>query len=452
MRSFVRLMLAALAVAALWATLVVVGSLQGWGHARLAPPDDARAFVEAATEYIRTNHRGNIGFTLLVDGHPYDGYFDSPGAPVDANTRFQVASLSKWVTAWGVMALVDADRLDLDAPIGKYLKRWRLPDSEYGNDGVTARRLLSHTAGLTDGLGYAGFPPGADPQSIEASLTQAADASPGANGRVRVGIPPGSRWEYSGGGYTLLQLLIEEISGVPFETYMEATVLQPLGMNRSTFLLAGNPSADVAEFYDADGRPATHYRFTSLAATSLYTTTADLTRFLQAHLASPDGTPPGRGVLKPATVDQMRKPHATKFGADIWGLGVMLFAPNNRGGFIIGHDGSNEPAINTTARLDPATGDGIVILETGNPLLATRLAGEWVFWHTGNIDFLLVTMNASKMGKIVVGGWIVVLLATIVWGWRTRSRPARANRAGSKSAPEERYGPSGPVDDANQAT
>lgn len=60
----------------------------------------------------------------------------------------------------------------------------------------------------------------------------------------------------------------------------------------------------------------------------------------------------------------------------------MLYAANNSGDFIVGHDGSNEPAINTAARLDPATGDGIVILETGNPLLTTEIAGEWVFRKT----------------------------------------------------------------------
>jgi CubicO group peptidase (beta-lactamase class C family) len=86
------------------------------------------------------------------------------------------------------MTLVEDGRLDLDTPVQTYLTRWSLPESEFGNDGVTVRRLLSHTAGLTDGLGYAGFAPGIEVQALTDSLTRAADASPGADGRVLVGV------------------------------------------------------------------------------------------------------------------------------------------------------------------------------------------------------------------------------------------------------------------------
>ena len=93
--------------------------------------------------------------------------------------------MSKWVTAWGVLTLVEAGKLDLDKPVSTYLTRWKLPPGAFPNDGVTVRRLLSHMAGLTDGLGYAGFKPGVPLQRLEDSLTRAADASPGADGAVR---------------------------------------------------------------------------------------------------------------------------------------------------------------------------------------------------------------------------------------------------------------------------
>lgn len=79
-------------------------------------------------------------------------------------------------------------------------------------------------------------------------------------------------------------------------------------------------------------------------------------------------------------IAEMWRPHASKFGQDIWGLGTILYASNNEGGFVVGHDCNDEPAIDTAAHLNPATGNGIVILETGRPLLATERAGEWVFW------------------------------------------------------------------------
>ena len=114
----------------------------------------------------------------------------------------------------------------------------------------------------------------------------------------------------------------------------------------------------------------------------------------------------------------MRRPHGREYGADIWGLGVMLYAPNNAGRFIIGHDGDNEPAINTAARLDPESGDGIVVLETGTPALATRLAGEWVFWRTGHVDTLTVVMEARRTLTILVAGWAVILALGLIAGWR----------------------------------
>jgi CubicO group peptidase (beta-lactamase class C family) len=414
---------------AAWSALAFAGTIYGWWHRALAPSGDTRAFAEAVVGALDTKNRGNVVFTLIENGEPIREYAASIGAPVDRDTLFQVASLSKWITAWGVMTLVEAGKLDLDTPVSTYLTRWKLPDSEFGNDGVTVRRLLSHTAGLTDGLGYGGFPPGTPVQSLEDSLTHASDASPGRDGSVRVGVAPGTEWRYSGGGYTLLQLLIEEVTGEPFERYMKRAVFEPLGMNRSTFSVTDD-TPNVATFYDLDGSEATHYRFTALAAASLYTTALDVTRFIQVHVASPSGEPPGRGVLTPATLEAMREPQASQLGIEIWGLGTVLYAPNGAGTFIIGHDGNNEPAINTAARLDPSTGDGIVVLETGTHLLASEIAGEWVFWKTGMLDVIAFTVAAGKMVWIVIGGWIAILIAVAVIVWRRRGAARAAATVG----------------------
>ncbi|MBL8642606.1 MAG: beta-lactamase family protein [Rhodospirillaceae bacterium] len=413
----------ALSLAA-WVGLVLAGLLNGWGRTAIAPQDDVRAFMSAASGKIVAESRGNAVFTLIDGGRVHGEYFSSVGRPVDQDTLFQVASLGKWITAWGVMTLVESGRIDLDAPVSRYLTRWTLPPSAFNNEGVTVRRLLSHTAGLTDGLGYAGFAPGAEIQTLEQSLTRADDASPGARGAVQVGAEPGRGWIYSGGGYTLLQLIIEETSGEPFNAYMRRAVLQPLGMARSTFERPEGEDANVAEFFDEHGGQATHYQFTAKAATSLYTSAADLTRFIQAHLAGPDGTLPGRGVLRPETLADMRRPHAAQYGAEIWGLGVILYAPNNAGGFIVGHDGSNAPAINTAARFDPATGDGIVLLETGNSLLATQIAGDWVFWRTGNVDLLDVTAQFPRTLLILAVGALLIVVAGFVAAWLLRRRDA----------------------------
>ena len=147
-------------------------------------------------------------------------------------------------------------------------------------------------------------------------------------------------------------------------------------------------------------------------------------RFIAAHLSGPAGEAPGRGVLSPDTLALMRKPQATRGGVEIWGLGTMLYAPNGAGDFVFGHDGNNEPAINTAVRLDPASGDAIVILETGNKLLATELAGEWVFWKTGMLDFLAFTLATGSMLRLVVIGWVAIVLAAVLTVWRRRRAAA----------------------------
>lgn len=401
--------IAALALAGLlvWTGLVGAAAIYGWGRSPLAPRGDAQAFLQAAAAKLDGENPGNGAIALIENGRVVGTHFQSRGDhAVDGDSLFQVASLSKWITAWGVMTLVEQGKLDLDAPVSAYLTRWRLPDSDFDNDQVTVRRLLSHTAGLTDGLGYAGFEPGQPIDTLEQSLTRATDASPGRDGVVRVGAEPGSEWRYSGGGYTLLQLIIEEVSGEPFNEYMRRAVLAPLGMTNSTYVLDETARTRVAPIFGEDGALATHYTFTATGAASLYTSANDLSRFLQAQTD-------GGGVLSAQTLAAMRAPTGYTLGIPIWGLGTILFAPNDSGGSIIGHDGNNYPAINTAARVDPDTGDGIVILETGSPLLATRLGGDWIFWQTGENDVLTVQMNIRPTFAWLFAGWGAILLAAI---------------------------------------
>jgi hypothetical protein len=118
----------------------------------------------------------------------------------------------------------------------------------------------------------------------------------------------------------------------------------------------------------------------------------------------------------------MRRPQAIVFGIPIWGLGNILYTDNGAGGFIIGHDGNNYPAINTTARLDPANGDGIVVLETGNDVLASEIGRDWVFWHTGHVGTDTIVLEARHTLAILAGGLVVFVLVTAAILWRARRR------------------------------
>ncbi|MEO1169453.1 MAG: serine hydrolase domain-containing protein [Pseudomonadota bacterium] len=402
---------------AIWCVAVFFAFSEGWFRSPITSSAEPAAFLEASETMVSDAHPGNFAMILIEDGEIAGSHYTSIGNPVGAQSRFQVASLSKWLTAWGVMTLVEEGRLDLDAPIETYLTRWELPDGPFDEDGVTVRRLLSHTAGLGDSLGYQGFGPGEQVQTLEESLTRARDASANANGAVTVTAEPGSGWSYSGGGYTLLQLIVEEVTGRPFAAYMQEAVFDPLGMADSSFDHEMAARGELSENFDTVGRAEPYRRYTALAATALYTSAEDMARFVVAQ--APGAENP---VLSDDSRAQMRDPHGRELGADIWGLGTMLYARNGRGDFIIGHDGNNEPAINTAVRLDPDTGDGIVILETGAPILATEIAGEWVFWKTGNVDFLLFTMAIEAMLIWILAGGIIIVMAAAFWAWHRWSR------------------------------
>ncbi len=407
----------------LWAGAIFIGTSEGWWHRPIINAEAPAEFARAARARVENEHHGNLGFAMIENGKRGDSFSVSSGAPVDENALYQVASLGKWITAWGVMALAEDGLIDIDAPVENYLRRWKLPDSEFDHSKVTISRLLSHTAGLDDNLGYNGFDSPDAVQSLADSLTRAEDASPGKSGVVRVGAEPGKAWQYSGGGYTLLQLMIEDVSGLSFADYMEQRIFAPLGMTRTTFDHHKAEAMGLAENYTLDGETEPFRWYTALAATSLFTTPADMTTFALAQLPGSDQT-----VLSQKTLSTMSSPHASSLGADIWGLGPMLLAPNNMGGFIIGHDGKNEPAINSAVRVDPATGNGIVILETGSPILATTLAGEWVFWKTGNVDNLAFAAKMDSMFTWILFGSLAILIFGLVIGWRQWRRRSRWQR------------------------
>jgi CubicO group peptidase (beta-lactamase class C family) len=275
------------------------------------------------------------------------------GTPVTSQTGFNVGSVSKTVAAWGVMHLVDQGKLDLDAPVEKYLTRWHLPKSRFDVKEVTVRRLLSHTAGLSL-HGYPGWEPEAKLPTIEQSLSGRTNGA----GEVCLIMEPGTQWKYSGGGYTLLQLLIEEVTGRDFCEYMEEKILTPLGMHHSSFEFSEEILAGSSVAHDRFGNPVDCVRFTARAAAGLHTTLEDLSAFALAAMEGADNASPGRGVLEPATVALMLSSAPATKG--IWGLGYIMktLLPDVTA---MGHTGGNEGWV-AEFWIAPKTGDGVVAL------------------------------------------------------------------------------------------
>ncbi len=415
-----------LVVIVLWAAGVIGGTLFGWWRRPLAPADDAPAFMRAAIAAVDAGNRGNTALVLIENGAVSAEYFSSTADAVDRNTVFATASLSKWVAAHAVMTLVERGTLDLDRPVESYLTRWHLPASPFSANEVTARRLLSHTAGLTDGLGFGEYQHDEPLPTLEEALSAPRASAGGPAAPVAVGVEPGSQFFYSGGGYLLLELLVEEIAGERFESLVTRELLQPLGMTRSGYADL-SATANSAKSYDADGRPAPIYHYASQAATGFTTSSGDMVTWVLAQLQ-----PDAGGPFRRATLETMRRAHARTMGVDLWGLGTVLYAPTGRGSVVFGHDGRNEPAINTTVRINPDTKDAIIVLATGSRSLATQLGAEWVFWQAGLPDVLSIPGEVRGVMPVVGAGAGVIVLVAYVPLWRRRNRRARHNVASTE--------------------
>ena len=163
--------------------------------------------------------------------------------PVTPLTLFQAASISKSLNAVGVLKLVQDKKLDLNTDINQYLTSWEFPyDSVSKNKKITMRNLLSHTAGLT----VTGFPGYSVGDTIP-SITQILDGKkPSNTPAVRSQSKPGIKFRYSGGGVTISQLIIMDLTHQPYDEFMWETVLKPLEMTNSFFTQP--PPADKKQF------------------------------------------------------------------------------------------------------------------------------------------------------------------------------------------------------------
>ncbi len=302
----------------IWTAFIGYGFIDGFLLRPITSKNTSEAFIEAAKGKIENEFVGNLAMTLIENGKASKSFFYSKDKPINENTVFPVASVSKWVTSFGVLKLVEQGKLDLDKPVDNYLTRWHLPKSEFDNKKVTVRKLLSHSSGLIDDLGYDGFKPNETVQTIEESLTKASDTEY-SDGIAIVGYEPGSKYMYSGAAYTILQLLIEEISGQSFQEYMTKEVFEPLKMENSTFVLTEKPNIQLAQIYKEDGTTRQMNKFTALAAASLFTSIADLTKFLEANISS-------NTVLSKETIAKMSISETFINDIGVYGLGPHLYS------------------------------------------------------------------------------------------------------------------------------
>nr|WP_255699144.1 serine hydrolase domain-containing protein [Luteimonas sp. Y-2-2-4F] len=307
-------------------------------------------------------HYGVPGVAIAVirDGHVAHvaGYGvrdrEAPGA-VGADTLFSVGSVSKVVAAATALRLVAQDRIELDRDIDAYLDGWQVPPDPDRPGAITLRMLLSHTAGLNV-HGFQDYLPG---EPLPTLLQTLRGESPAKNEALRRVAAPGAGMRYSGGGITVVQKAIEDVSGQPFERAARDAVLAPLGMTRSRFADPPGGDGDVAMAHDALGAPVARPRgwqsFPELAASGLWTSARDLAAFVAALNGSyrRDG-----GFLPQAIARDMM----TEVEPSLHGLGPRL---GGSGASRYFHHGGANDSYRAWIEGHLGTGDGLVILTNG---------------------------------------------------------------------------------------
>lgn len=300
------------------------------------------------------------------------------GAPVTPETLFQAASISKPVAAVAALGLVEEGALALDEPVGHYLESWQVPDNEFTADSaVTLRGILTHSAGLT----VWGFPGYRKDQPFSAERAVATNAQvldgEGNTDPVRVYKVPGTSWQYSGGGYTVMEQMVEDVTGLPFEEALRTRVLEPAGMVHSTYAqpLPEELWPQAARGHRAGGAEVEGewHTYPEQAAAGLWTTPTDLLT-LSAHLLAIRTGEVTDGVLSREMLEAMLTPHRPgEEGFSNWGLGFSLQGEGEA--FRFGHGGSNE-GFKAQWTVLANRGQGVAVMTNGDR--GSQLAAEIV--------------------------------------------------------------------------
>jgi CubicO group peptidase (beta-lactamase class C family) len=309
------------------------------------------------------------------------------GIPVEPETRFSAQSISKSFTAWGVMKLVEAGRVALDEPINAYLERWRLEDTAFPAAEVTVRRLLSHHGGISssginsvhpdrtgdtliDGLNGT-LPPLTEEQERYYRLWNLESGR-----KVTIERQPGAGWQYANGGFAMLELMVEDVTGRSFAEYMENEILRPLGLETASF--RQQRGLDAAP-HGPEGVRLADYRKICLAAGGLYISAPELARFMIAQMRGFRGQAPELPVSHAAFQEMFRshgladKVEDRQFEA---GLGHLLLDVN---GVMNVHHSGGSIGWRSIYSVFPALGEGFCMLMNSDEAntLWIPLVAEW---------------------------------------------------------------------------
>ena len=358
-------------------------------------------------ERMKSNHIHGVSIALIKDykiewARGYGWADSAKQRPVTTSTLFQAGSISKSINGVGILKLVQEGKLNLDADINIYLKSWKFPyDSLSKGKKITIANLLSHTAGLTV-HGFDGYEKG----DTIPTLIQILNGEKPANSKaVRSMYAPSTRHQYSGGGTTLSQLILQDVTGQPYDTYMQNNVLNPMGMSNSFYTQP--PPADketlLATGYYNDGTAVKgkYHIYPEQAAAGLWTNPTDLAKYIIETQLSLQGK--SSKVLSAETTRLRLTPYIDSSAA----LGVYNVKTGNEQYF--NHGGSDEGFVATYFG-SMENGNGVVVMaNTDNGSLLSEIVNSlasvysWKDFYTPKIK-KVVTIN-NEILKSYVGNY-----------------------------------------------
>lgn len=322
--------------------------------------DNVRATIR---EVMAENNLASISVAVAKDGkiiwEESLGWADREKAiPATPHTMYSLASISKPITATGLMTLVEQGKIDLDKPANEYLGPGKLTGLAGDASGATVRRVMSHTAGLP--LHYQFYYAGNAYSALSNDETIA-----------RYGIlvnPPGDVYNYSNLGYGIIDHIIARVSGSGYADFMRSRVFLPLGLTRTTVGIAPELEPYTAQRYDANHRLLPFYDFDHRGGSAVYSSAHDLVRFgmfaLKNHL------PDQKAVLKDETIDLMQRPVSPA----PYGLGWIITG-DDLGFRRVAHTGGM-PGVRTILNLFPTENLAVVVLTNAETNNLGRVAGE----------------------------------------------------------------------------
>jgi CubicO group peptidase (beta-lactamase class C family) len=296
--------------------------------------------------------------------------------PLTPKTVFRIGSITKTMTAIGLMQFWERGEFDLDDPVNDYLRGYEVKHPDPAAPPVTFRHMLTHTAGIgelrkvTDllrpmiALGMKPDGPVPSPREYYA-------------GGLRPSVYPGTKWAYSNHAFNLLGQLVEDIGDESFAEYMRKNVFEPLGMESTDYLRSERAREELAQGYNfSHGRlkPVKYLDIVVMGAGSVFSSVEDMCCYVAALLGG--GANEHGRVLEPETLSLMLEPHY-RLDERLPAMGLSFLLDDLDGHLTAGHDGG-WPGFVSSMVLCPEEELGVVVFVNASSLAAYEVSQDLI--------------------------------------------------------------------------